>query len=307
MAPNKPYRIKSIGEYHRRLGLPKPEHPLISVIEMDAINHPPGRQSIHVVFDFYYISLKRMKGVKFRYGQHHYELEDNFLFFMAPNQVLSFEMNADEIAEKPSGLILLVHPEFLWNTTLAKRIKQYEFFDYSVNEALVLAEKEEAKIIAIINDIRQEYSGNIDNFSQDIMITHLDSLLNYSQRFYHRQFITRKKASHQLLDRLEKLLADYFDSDDLINQGLPTVSYIAAALNVSPTYLGSMLRVLTGQNTQQHIHDKLIEKAKEKLATTDLTVSEIAYTLGFEHLQSFSKLFKSKTRQSPVAFRASFN
>lgn len=307
MAGTKPYRIKTISEYHRHLGLPKPEHPLISVIDMDDVTHAPGRNAVHVTFDFYYISLKRMKGVKFKYGQHHYELEEDVLFFMAPNQVLSFEIIAEELPQKPSGLILLIHPEFIWNTALAKRIKQYEFFDYSVNEALFLSEKEEAKIITIIEDIKQEYSGNIDNFSQDIIIAHLDALLGYSQRFYHRQFITRKKANHQILDRLEKLLTDYFNSDDLIHKGLPTVSYVAQALNVSPTYLGSLLRILTGQNTQQHIHNKLIEKAKEKLSTTDLTVSEIAYVLGFGHLQSFSKLFKSKTNQTPLEFRASFN
>ena len=307
MANKKPHRIRTIIDYHKHLGLAKPEHPLISVINMDAVTRLPDRKAVNVVFDFYLITLKRMKGVRYRYGQHHYDFEGDALFFMAPNQVLGLEAIEDEISEKPSGWILLIHPDFIWGKSLAKAIKQYEFFDYAVNEALFLSEKEEAKINGLIEDIQQEYHSNIDHFSQDIIIAHLETLLSYSQRFYHRQFITRKKANHQILERLEKLLADYFNSEDLINKGLPTVSHVAQALNVSPSYLGSLLRVLTGQNTQQHIHNKLIEKAKEKLSTTDMSVSEIAYELGFEHLQSFSKLFKSKTSQSPLKFRASFN
>lgn len=190
---------------------------------------------------------------------------------------------------------------------MAKKIKQYEFFDYSVNEALFLSEKEEEILNNIIRNIRQEYHSNIDQFSQDIIISQIETLLSYSERFYQRQFITRKITNHQILDRLETLLSDYFNSDDLATKGLPSVQYISDHLNVSPTYLRSVLKTLTGQSTQQHIHDKLIEKAKEKLTTTSLSVSEIAYELGFEHLQSFSKLFKTKTQVSPLEFRQSFN
>lgn len=161
--------------------------------------------------------------------------------------------------------------------------------------------------VLITQNIQQEYHSNIDKFSQDIIISQIETLLNYAERFYHRQFITRKKTNHQILDHLEKLLADYFKSEDLSKKGLPTVQYVAGALNVSSNYLSSLLKVLTGQSTQQHIHNKLIEKAKEKLSTTDLTVREIAHELGFEHSQSFSKLFKSKTNLSPLAFRQSFN
>ncbi|TSJ41020.1 helix-turn-helix transcriptional regulator [Mucilaginibacter corticis] len=298
----KPHRIKTISEYHRHLGLPKPEHPLISVVTLDGLALPVVHGA-SVTFDFYFMGLKRMKGVTFKYGQHIRDYDESLLFFMAPKQVLSFEKMV-EMPEAPSGFLLLIHPDFLWNTTLGKNIKQYEFFDYAVNEGLFLTEKEQAKINSLVEDIRQEYVGNIDNFSQDIMLSHVETLLNYSQRYYHRQFLTRKKNYSQVLDRLEKLLNDYFTNDIV---ALPTVAYLAENLNVSPSYLSSMLRTLTGQNTQQHIHDKLIEKAKEKLSTTDLSVSEIAYTLGFEHLQSFSKLFKNKTNQSPLAFRASFN
>jgi AraC family transcriptional regulator, transcriptional activator of pobA len=208
---------------------------------------------------------------------------------------------------KRSGWMLLIHPDFLWNTSLAKTIKQYEYFDYSTHEALFLSEKEEATIISLMKNMEQEYRSNIDKFSQDIIIAQLELLLNYADRFYHRQFITRKIANHQILNRLEDVVNEYFNSDDLGKKGLPTVQYIAGALNVSPNYLSGLLKVLTGQSTQQHLHDKLIEKAKEKLSTSDLSVSEIAYELGFEHPQSFSKLFKSKTNVSPLEFRQSFN
>jgi len=191
------------------------------------------------------------------------------------------------------------------NTSLAKTIKQYEYFDYAVNEALFLSEKEEKTIISVLQNIRQDYHSNIDQFTQHIIIAQLELLLSYADRFYHRQFLTRKISSHQILERLETVLKEYFDSDAY--KGLPTVQYIAETLNVSPNYLSSLLKVLTGQTTQQHIHNKLIDKAKERLSTTGLSVSEIAYELGFEHSQSFSKLFKAKTNLSPLAFRQSFN
>ena len=178
---------------------------------------------------------------------------------------------------------------------------------YLVHEALFLSDKEEAMIIGIMQQIDHEYRSNIDKFSQGLIIAQLELLLNYSDRFYHRQFITRKITNHRLLDRMETILAEYFNTGNLLNKGLPTVQLIAGELNVSPNYLSVMLKELTGQSTQQHIHDKLIEKAKEKLSTTDLSISEIAYELGFEHSQSFSKLFKSKTKFSPLEFRHSFN
>jgi AraC family transcriptional regulator, transcriptional activator of pobA len=176
-----------------------------------------------------------------------------------------------------------------------------------VNEALWLSTKEETIINNLIQNIQQEYHSNIDKFSKQIIISQIESLLSYSERFYNRQFITREKSNHQILERLEKILIDYFNSDGLVLKGLPTVQYIADELNVSPKYLSGLLKVVTGQSTQQHIHDKLIEKAKEKLSTTNLSVSEIAYELGFEHSQSFSKLFKAKTSISPLEFRQSFS
>jgi AraC-like DNA-binding protein len=302
----KPYKIRSISEFHRLFHLPKPEHPLISVVDYGVLVASKRDGDITAtVADYYSISVKRGVSGKMRYGQQEYDFDEGIMYFMAPGQVLQTRPLTD-FDVQPSGWILLIHPDFLWNTALATTIKRYEFFDYSVHEALFLSEKEETTINTIIHNIQHEYHSNIDRFSQTIIISQLETLLNYAERFYQRQFITRKISNHQILGRLEKLLTDYFEND-VTTKGLPTVQDIASALSVSPNYLSGLLKVLTGQSTQQHIHDKLIEKAKEKLSTTDLTVSEIAYELGFEHPQSFSKLFKTKTKLSPLEFRQSFN
>jgi AraC family transcriptional regulator, transcriptional activator of pobA len=306
MAVKQLRRIRTITEFHRVRGLPKPQHPLISLIDFASIRHSTDNNSISWVYDFYSISLKRDLNAKVIYGQQESDFDEGIMFFIAPGQVFRIEIGEGPI-EQHSGWILLVHPDFLWNTPLAQKITQYEFFDYSVNEALFLSDKEETTIDGILQNMLQEYHSNIDKFSQDVVVAQLELLLTYADRFYHRQFITRKINNHQILSRLEDILTRYFNSDDLVRKGLPAVQYIAESLNVSPGYLSSLLKVLTGQSTQQHIHDKLIEKAKEKLAATDLSVSEIAYELGFEHPQSFSRLFKIKTRLSPLEFRESFN
>jgi len=306
MANAQPLRIRTISEYHQVMGLPKPEHPMISVIDLATIKPAPGNGPTSLVFDFYSISLKRDFNAKIRYGQQEYDFDEGVMFFISPGQVFGIEVNKGEELKR-SGWLLLIHPDFLWHTNLAKTVKQYEYFSYSVHEALFLSEKEEATITGIMQSIHQEYRSNIDKFSQDIIIAQLELLLNFANRFYNRQFITRKITNHAILDRLEDLLDAYFKSDTLATQGLPTVQYIAEALNVSPGYLSGSLKALTGQSTQQHIHDRLIEKAKERLSTTALSVSEIAYELGFEHPQSFSKLFKTKTNLSPLEFRHSFN
>jgi AraC family transcriptional activator of pobA len=299
-------QIKTISEFHRLRGLSQPEHPLISVINYADIQRPADISETNWMFDFYQISIKRGINATMKYGQQEYDFDDGVVFFASPNQVFRIEPRPGS-NEKRSGWLLLIHPDFFWNTPLAKSIKHYEYFEYSVNEALLLSEKEERTLNGIVENIKQEYHANIDKFSKQIIISQIESLLGYSERYYNRQFITREKSNHQILERLEKLLTDYFNTDDLVSKNLPTVQYIADKLNVTPKYLSGLLKVLTSQNTQQLIHEKLIEKAKERLSTTNLTVSEIAYELGFEHSQSFSKLFKAKTSISPLEFRKSFN
>ncbi|MEI9946484.1 MAG: helix-turn-helix transcriptional regulator [Chitinophagaceae bacterium] len=305
MPTSQPIRFKTISEFHKYRGLPKPEHPLISVINLELINQLPANEA-GLVKDFYSIALKRNFPARVKYGQQDIDFDEGVMFFMSPGQVLRIEVEVDTTIHQ-SGWMLLVHPDFLWNTPLAKTIKQYEYFDYSVYEALFLSEKEETTLARILQNIQHEYHSNIDKFSQDVMIAQLDLFFTYAERFYQRQFITRKKTNHKILEQLETILTAYFNDDALVKKGLPTVQYVSEALNVSPNYLSGLLKTLTGQSTQQHIHDKLIEKAKEKLSTTDLSVSEIAYELGFEHPQSFSKLFKTKTNFSPLEFRQSFN
>lgn len=306
MTGKAPHRIKTIPEYHRFRGLPAPEHPLISVIDISTVTHFRDDEPRPLVTDFYFVGLKRNVNARMKYGQQDYDFDNGVLSFLAPGQVFSLE--AEPGGElKHTGWVLMFHPDFLWNTPLAQKITRYEFFGYAVNEALHLSEREEAVLHRILQTIAQEYRSAIDKFSQDIIVSQLDTLLTYAERFYQRQFITRKKSSHQMLARLEDWLSAAFKADALAERGVPTVTDAAAALHVSPNYLSGLLKALTGQNTQQHIHEKLIEKAKEKLSTTALSVGEIAYDLGFEHPQSFSKLFKAKTQLSPVKFRQSFN
>lgn len=298
----KPYRLQSITELHRIAGYSKPLHPLISIINLEGLANNTNITS--VIFDFFVVSMKRGCDKLF-YGQQKYDFDEGVMAFMAPGQILRGEDNG--MPHNLSGWMLFIHPDFLWNTSLAKKIKQYEYFGYNTSEALFLSDKEETVINSIVDIIRNEYSSNIDKFSQDVIIAQLEVLFTYSQRFYERQFITRKITSSRILERLEVVLTEYFNDNDLVSKGLPTVKHVAEQINVSAKYLGSLLKQLTGQSTQQHIHEKLVEKAKEKLSTTELTVSEVAYALGFEHSQSFNKLFKAKTKQSPLEFRQSFN
>jgi AraC family transcriptional regulator, transcriptional activator of pobA len=296
--------INSVSELHRLMSLPKPLHPLISLINMDEVKPSDHTGEVHFIFNFYGLSLKRNLKGKLKYGQNYFDFDEGVLTMTAPKQILSIGKDENY---KVSGWWLVFHADFILNYPLGKTIKEYGFFSYAVNEALHLSDKEEQMLEAIFKNIEQEYQTSIDQFSQDVMISHLELLLNYCNRFYNRQFLTRKGANSDLLTKMESLLNDYFDKGKLLESGLPTVQYFAEKMNVSSNYLSDMLRTLTGQSTQQHIHNKLIEKAKETLTNSNLSVSEIAHQLGFEHPQSFSKLFKSKTNLTPIEFRASFN
>jgi len=297
------HTFDSLSEALQSFGLPKPLHPLISLI--DNYIHPiPANRAPHShVLNIYKISYRTKLGGKLKYGQGYYDFDEGGLMFAAPNQIVG----SNNTAKCSTGYTLLIHPDFFRNYPLAKKIKQYGFFSYSANEALHLSDKEKSTIISIFKIIEEELNSRIDDFSQDVIVSQIELLLNYSNRFYKRQFITRKAVSNDLLQKLEDILDEYFNDEKSLSQGIPTVQYLSEQVNISPSYLSDMLRSLTGQNAQQHIHHKLIEKAKEKLSVTSLSVSEIAYELGFEHPQSFSKLFKTKTKLSPLQFRRSFN
>jgi AraC-like DNA-binding protein len=300
---NIPHRFESLSDLHRVLDLPKPLHPLISLVENKNNEVELSKMPDSFIHDFYKISYKKKLTGKIKYGQSYYDFDEGGLLFKAPNQVSA----KGEVNQDHTGFTLLFHPDFLAGHPLARKIKQYGFFSYSVHEALHLSDKEKATIISIFKNIEEELQNRIDDFSQDVIISLIETLLNYSNRFYKRQFITRKSANSNLLEKLEEILEDYFSDEKPLTKGIPTVQYLAENLNISPSYLSDMLRSVTGQSAQQHIHNKLIEKAKERISTTSLTISEIAYELGFEHPSSFNKLFKSKTNLSPLAFRQSFN
>lgn len=295
--------INSISEFHRLLSLPEPRHPQISVINLAKSIFLEDDVWKGFVNRFYCVALKREAKGKIRYGQQHYDYDSGVLSFTAPNQVQYLDVQNVECG---SGYLLIFHPDFLRGHSLAGTIENYGFFSYAVNEALHLSAEEENDLITILDKIDKECL-HIDKHTQDIIVSQIELLLNYSNRFYERQFITRRNNNHNILAKFEKLVNDYFKTDKTGEKGLLTVQHIAGLMNLSPNYLSDLLRVHTGLNTQQHIHEKLIAKAKEKLSATDLSVSEIAYALGFEHAQSFSTLFRKKTDMSPLEFRQSFN
>lgn len=301
---NTPYSFTSLTAAARTFGLPEPNHPLITILGAESTQVVERNVPQSHVLHFYKISYKPRLSGRIRYGQHYYDFDEGGLLFAAPGQVIGSNENHSGVC---SQYTLLIHPDFLLPYPLAKKIRQYGFFSYSANEALHLSDKEKATIISIFTIIEEELNNRLDDFSQDVIVSQIELLLNYANRYYRRQFITRKAVSNNLLQNLDEILDDYFRNEQPLNAGIPTVQYLADRLHISPSYLSDMLRSLTGQNAQQHIHLKLIEKAKEQLAATNLSVSEIAYSLGFEHPQSFSKLFKTKTNLSPVEFRKSFN
>ena len=294
--------INSVSELHRLMSLPKPLHPLLTFIDHSQVTSVRDEEKPNLLLNFYNISIKRSFQGQLKYGKNHYDFDEGTMSFIAPNQVISIDNEEDR---NKDGWSLLFHPDLIREYQLGKVIKNYGFFSYSVNEALHLSDEEEKTVEAIVRNIQKEITSRLDNFSQDVIVSNLELLLSYCNRFYSRQFITRKMATNDLLTNFERILETYFINNADVK--LPTVEKLASELNVSSSYLGDMLRSLTGQNTQQHIHNKLIEKAKEFLISTDLTVSEIAHQLGFEYSQSFSKLFKSKTNLTPIEYRHSYD
>jgi AraC family transcriptional activator of pobA len=297
------HRFESLSGVHKVLAMPAPLHPLVSLINNADNSVDLNKLPNPHILSFYKISYKKNFHGKIKYRQDFYDFDEGGMFFVSPNQITAHDGQSMD----HSGYTLLFHPDFLLGYPLAKKIKEFGFFSYSVNEALHLSEIEKKTVISIFKIIETELQSRIDDFSQDVIISQLELLLNYSNRFYKRQFITRKSVNNALLQKMDDILNSYYNTDKSVESGIPSVLYLSEELKVSPGYLSDMLRSLTGLNAQQHIHLKLIDKAKEMLSITNLSVSEIAYLLGFEHPQSFSKLFRLKTKLSPVEFRKSFN
>ena len=297
-----PRKFRSLSDFHRVFGHMMPFHPLVSLVDLSSTEILPDESFHSFTTDFYQIIYKPEMHGKVRYGQSHYDFAEGGLTFLAPNQILEAPPSG-----KKSGYVLSIHPDFLLSYPLAKKIKQQGFFSYATNEALHLSSSEKETILSIFKIIDDELKSRLDDLSHEVIISQLELLLNYCNRFYKRQFITRQAVNNDMLARMEAVLDAYFNEDESLGKVLPTVQHLADQLNTSPSYLSDMLRSFTGQNAQQHIHSKLIEKAKEKLSTTENSISEIAYLLGFEHPQSFSKFFRAKTNISPSEFRQSFN
>jgi AraC-like DNA-binding protein len=295
-----PTVFKSISAYMRSMGMPKPVHPLVALVKYESDKVSRANAGRTFLVDFYKVSFKEDFTGQVKYGQGYYDFEEGGLAFIGPNQLIT--MSTDESCYE-DGYNLYFHADLIRSYQLARNIDQYGFFAYAVNEALFVSAKEKKILIGLFENIGAELDNNTDHFSQDVLVSQIELLLNYSNRFYNRQFLTRKAVHSDLINSMNKYLTARFDQSGSI----PTVQEVATQLSVSPRYLTDMLKSLTGQSAQQHIHDRLIEMAKVVLSTTRLTVAEIAYQLGFEHPQSFNKLFKRATSLSPNAFRKSFN
>jgi AraC family transcriptional regulator, transcriptional activator of pobA len=294
-------KIKSISQLHEMIGYDKPKHPLITIIDYSKIKQNPEHYDVKIVADFYIISLKTPSPKSLQYGRQYYDFEEGTLMFMSPDQVFSVSEFDEQI--KYEGWGIYFHPDLILNSSLAKRIKEFQFFSYAVSEALHLSEDEKNTLTTIAENIQKEYNGNIDKYSQVVIITAIEQLLNYSQRYYGRQFITRQRLNSDLLSSFEHLVFDYFNSNDISNKGLPSVDYFASKLNLSPSYLTDLLKKETGKTTKEYLQIQIIETAKNKLLNSNHTVNEIAYSLGFEYPQYFNRLFKYKTGMTPVEYR----
>jgi len=292
--------LATVSDFTQHFGFPAPAHPLLTVIDLEK-----NRNSVSVsgaaLRQLYIISLKKNLKGQMQYGRRSYDFSEGVLAFYAPGQLC--EGNDELDISELTGWMLVFHPDLLHKYPLGKKITSYNFFSYQVHEALHLSNREEKVLDGLLDGIRHEYDQPTDSFSQDVLVSQFEVLLTYANRFYHRQFLTRRPAEHDLLSRFEELLTAYFAQE--AEQPLPTVQHFADALNVSPAYLSDMLRTVTGQNTQQHIHQALIEKAKQLLLSTSLTINETAFQLGFEYPQYFTRLFKNKTGLTPAAFRFS--
>ena len=294
-------RIESISQLHELIGYEKPKHPLITFIEPAKIKIRPIVIKQQVTTSLYNISLKNGHECRIKYGRQNYDFQEGTLMFLAPDQIIE-PVSVSENPEADSW-VLLFHPDLIRKSSLGKKINEYSFFSYDSHEALHVSDQEKQTVTHIVKRIETEYSQNLDIYSHDLIISNLELLLNYCQRFYGRQFITRANVNKDVVIRFEEFLKSYFDSDKPAAQGLPSVKYCAQEMGYSPNYLSDLLKKETGKNTQEHIQFYLIEKAKTLLLGTEEPVYKIAYALGFEYPQHFSKFFKNKTGLSPAEYR----
>ncbi len=296
--------IKSITQLHEMLGYEKPKHPLISVIDVSKLIITEEFAKTKVSANFYYIGLKNA-ACGFEYGRNNYDFEEGVLAFTAPNQIIAAKSTND--FDKEHGWMLFFHPDLIRNTPLGENIEDFSFFNYEANEALHLSEKEKQTLNDCIQKIREEYSESIDSHSQRVIVSSLELLLNYCLRFYERQFHTRFSQNKDIVTRVNNLLKEYYQTGQLPEYGPPSLMYLGEKVNLSPTYLSDLLRNETGRSAKEHINDFLIDKAKNLLLSTEDSVAEISYSLGFNYPHYFSRLFKTKTGITPQKYRETTN
>lgn len=299
---NEFYKIKTLSEMFRALRLPSPKHPLIAILDYSSSPLTTTVSQQKTICDFYQISFKENKGGAIGYGRNSYDYQEGSLIYIGPEQVMTYGDESSEVTIN-SGWSLFFHPDLIRSFPLGDKIKEYGFFDYMTNEALHVSEKEKELIYSILEKIELELESNIDDFSEELIVSNLELLLNYSKRFYNRQFITRKRFSEDIVIKFQHLLEGYFEDGLQKEHGVPTVQYLAEKCNYSANYLSDLIRKGTDKSVLEHIHSKVIELAKSKLLNSDISVSEIAFELGFEYSQYFSRLFKKKTGMTPAEYR----
>ena len=295
--------IKSISALHQALGLEKPRHPLITWIDLGQLVLPHWPADTQVMIDLYSISVKTQAVCALRYGQHYYDFDSGTLMAMEPGQLIT--LDDPGLLPDMAGWALYIHPDFFAQHSLKHSIKRYGFFAYEVHEALHLSETEQGLLAKIATSIRDELEHSIDDFSQAIQLANLELLLTYINRYFQRQFITRKLPNQRVLVKVRQALEAYFNSGQPQKQGLLTVQQLAGQLHMSANYLSDLLKKETGYSSQEIIHQYIVELAKERLRHTNQQVAQISHDLGFEYPQYFSRMFKQKTGSSPLAFRRS--
>ncbi|MDG1804411.1 helix-turn-helix domain-containing protein [Flavicella sp.] len=299
-------QINSISDSHEFLGLDKPKHPLISVLRTSTVLENFDVDNFKYSLGLFQISLKVNCPCSIvSYGRNSYDYQEGAMIFTAPNQVLEFKK--EEVVEDNEGWTLAFHPDLIRKSELGKNIEKFNFFSYASNEALHLSEEEQKTVTEIVAKIEKEFSQNLDAHSQTLIISNLELLLNYCVRFYDRQFYTRTNLNQDIASRFEQLIKEYYFLEKQLESGIPTVQYFGEQMNMSSNYLSDLLKKETGQSTQDHIHKFIIEKAKNRLLNSKESASQIAYSLGFEYPQYFSKIFKKKTNMSPNEFRHHLN
>jgi AraC-like DNA-binding protein len=296
-------RLESISQLNALFQQTAPKHPLIAVIDFSKMEKHEKVEEIKLTCGFYSVMFKNHCANKLKYGKEYYDFQEGTLMCIAPNQIITIENDANSENADIVGWGLFFHPDLIRGTSLGNKIKEYTFFSYEVNEALHLSDKEKQTLWDCVYKLENELSENIDLHSQTLITSNIELLLNYCARYYDRQFITRKKVNTNLLRKFETILNSYFNSNDQQYKKLPSVKYFAELLFLSPNYLSDLLKKETGKTAQEYLHYYLIEEAKNNLLNTNDPINEIAFNLGFEYPQYFSKLFKSKTGMTPIAYR----